>query len=95
MIKKRNNIISVVASRVRIKNMKCGMKIPTSITDIYDIDKENGNTVWRDAIKRKIENVPIAFEVLEDGEKPSAAHKQVSFHMIYDIKWTSLGRPGW
>ena len=31
-------------------------------------------------------NVSVAFEVLEDGKKPSAAHKQVPFHMIYDLK---------
>ena len=61
MVTKRNKIISAVASRVRIKNMKYGMKIPTSITEAYDIDKENGNTLWRDAIKREIENVSVAF----------------------------------
>ena len=86
VIKKRNKIISAVASRVRIKNMKYGMRIPTSITEAYEIDKENGNTLWRDAIKRKMENVSVAFEILEDGKRPSAAHKKVPFHMIYDIK---------
>ena len=60
MIKKGNNRISAVASRVRIKNMKYSMKIPTSITEAYDINKENGNTVWRDAIKREMENVSVA-----------------------------------
>ena len=62
MIKRRNNIISTVASRVRINNMKYGMEIPTSTTDAYEKDRENGNTVWRDAIKRKMENVSVAFE---------------------------------
>ena len=62
------------------------MKIPTPITESYDIDKENGNTLWRDAIKREMENVSVAFEVLEYDKKPSAAHKQVPFHKIYDIK---------
>ena len=33
-----------------------------------------------------MKNVSVAFEVLEDGKKPSASHKQVPFHMIYDIK---------
>ena len=32
------------------------------------------------------EDVEVSFEVLEDGKRPSAAHKQVPFHMIYDIK---------
>ena len=61
VIKKQNKIIYVVASRVRIKNTKYGMRIPTSITEAYEIDKENGNTLWRDAIKRKMENVSVAF----------------------------------
>ena len=52
VLKKFNIIISAVASWVRIKNMKYRMKIPTTITEAYEIDKENGNTVWRDAIKK-------------------------------------------
>ena len=71
---------------MRIKNTKYGMRIPTSITEAYEIDKENGNTLWRDAIKPEMENVSVAFEVLEDGKRPSASHKRVPFHMIYDIK---------
>ena len=71
---------------MRIKNMRYGMRIPTPITEAYEIDKENGNTLWRDAIKRKMENVSVAFEIIEDGKRPSAAHKKVTFHTIYDIK---------
>ena len=33
-----------------------------------------------------MENVSVAFEILEDGKRPSASHKKVTFHMIYDIK---------
>ena len=33
-----------------------------------------------------MENVSVAFKVMEDGKEPSATHKQLSFHMIYDIK---------
>ena len=33
-----------------------------------------------------MEDVSVAFVVLEDGKKPSAAHKYVFFHLIYDIK---------
>ena len=41
-----------------------------------------------------MENVSVVFEVLEDGKRPSAAHKRVPFHMIYDIKmdFTSKAR---
>ena len=32
-----------------------------------------------------MENVSVAFEVLEDGKRKSVAHKRVPFQMIYDI----------
>ena len=86
VIKKQNKIISAVASRVQVKNVKYGMRIPTSIKEAYEIDMENGNTLWRDAIKREMENASVAFEILEDGKRQSASHKKVPFHMIYDIK---------
>ena len=84
MIKKQNKIVSTVASRMWIKNTKYGMRIPTSITEAYEIDKENGNTLWRDAIKREMGNMSVAFEVLEDGKRPSAAHKASSVG-VFDI----------
>ena len=55
------------------------MKIASNITEAYDTDQENGNKVWRDAIKLEMENVSVAFDVLEDGKKPSTVHKQVFF----------------
>ena len=33
-----------------------------------------------------MENVSVAFKVLEDGKKLSAVYKQVPLHMIYDVK---------
>ena len=36
-----------------------------------------------------MENLSVAFEILEDDKRPSAAHKKVPFHMIYDIKMDS------
>ena len=33
-----------------------------------------------------MENVSVVFEIIEDGKRPSAAHKKLHFHMIYDIK---------
>ena len=44
---------------MQINNTKYGMRIPTSITEAYEIDKENGNTLWREAINREMENVSV------------------------------------
>ena len=48
---------------------KYGIKMATSVGHAYEIDKGNGNTLWRDAIKKEMTNVGIVFEVLEEGEK--------------------------
>ena len=50
----------------------------TSVDHAYEIDKGNGNTLWRDAIKKEMTNVEIAFEVLEEGEKAPVAWRKVS-----------------
>ena len=44
--------------------MKYGMRIPTFISEAYETDKENGNMLWRDAMKHEMENVSVAFEIL-------------------------------
>ena len=33
-----------------------------------------------------MDNVSVAFKLIEDGKRPSAAHNKVPFHMICDIK---------
>ena len=85
-LKNRNNIISVVVSMIQIKDTKFGIRIPQSITEAYELDKANGDTAWREGISKEMKNMSVAFDVLEDGKKPSAVHQHVFFHMIYAIK---------
>ena len=33
-----------------------------------------------------MEEISVAFDVLEDGKRPFTAHKRIFFHLIYDIK---------
>ena len=60
----------------------------TCVGHAYEIDKGNGNTLWRDAIKKEMTNVGIAFEVLEEGEKAPVAWRNVSGHLVFDVKIT-------
>ena len=72
------DIISKVMSRIRKTTHKYGIEMATSVDHAYEIDKGNGNTLWRDAIKKEMTNVGIAFEVLEDGEHAPVAWRKVS-----------------
>jgi len=70
-LRKRTQIIRSVKQRVKIKHEKYGFRIPKNMLEAYRVDTENGNTMWRDVINREMRNVAVAFEILEDGKKPS------------------------
>jgi len=65
---KRDMIIAAVNSRVQKPSHKYGAKIPTSVKNAHRNDKETGNMLWADALKKEITNVGIAFNILEDGD---------------------------
>ena len=45
------------------------VELQTLVTRDKKPEKKNGNTLWMDAIIREIENLNIAFDILEDGVK--------------------------
>ncbi len=59
-----------------------------------EIDKENRNTLWMDAIKLKMRNVRIAFEefdgdrnTLVDGDPNTLVrYTQITGHLVFDVK---------
>ena len=47
-LKKRNSIISAMKVRLRKMTHKYGIEIPTSVDHAMEIDRKNGNTMWKD-----------------------------------------------
>ena len=95
MLRKRDVIISKVKSRIRKTTHKYGIEMATSVDHAYEIDKGNGNTLWRDAIKKEMTNVGIAFEVLEDGEHAPVAWRKLSGHLVFDVKMDFTRKARW
>lgn len=85
-LRKRDQIISKVVSRVKKKSHKYGVQIPRSVQEAYELDQRNGNNLWRAAIQKEMENVSIAFEILEDDEQLPNGFKPASCHLIFDVK---------
>lgn len=51
------------------------------------IDKENGNTLWWDAICQEMKNVRVAFEKWDKSEDDIPKDfTHIKCHMIYDVK---------
>ena len=57
VLKKRDQIISKIASRYWQKTHKYGIRIPKTVKEAVQIYKENGNTRWWDAILQEMKNI--------------------------------------
>ena len=53
-LRKRDQIIAKVQHRLVSKKYKYGHVVPSSVKEAYDLDTNNGNTRWRDAIAKEM-----------------------------------------
>ena len=84
-LRKRDQIISAVNRRMKKRSHKYGIRIPTTIKDAYRLDNLNGNSMWRDAIRKEMRNASIAFDIQETNDPPQGYIK-TTYHMIFDVK---------
>jgi hypothetical protein len=94
-LRKRDVILASVKRRIRKTTHKYGIEIPSSVEHAYEIDKQQGNTLWRDAIRKEMFNVGIAFEVLDEGQKAPAGWHKVTGHLVYDVKMDFTRKARW
>jgi hypothetical protein len=86
-LKKRNRIIGKIKSKYWVRTHKFGIKIPKNVGQAILFDKENGDTLWWDAIKKEMKNVRPAFEVWEKDIKDlPVGYQEITCHMIFDVK---------
>ena len=74
------------------KTHKFGIEIPKTVKEAAKLDAKNGDTKWMDAISNETTNVRVAFDILEDGDRAPIGHKQINYHLIYDVKMEDFRR---
>ena len=57
VLNKKYRIISMVKPCYWRKSHKFGINLPHSVEESYTIDEESGNTLWRDAIDKKLKKI--------------------------------------
>ena len=62
---------------------------------VHEIDARNGNTLWRDALKKEMYNVGVAFEILDEGAHVPHGWKQVTGHLVWDVKMDFTRKTRW
>ena len=85
-LKTRDTIISKVARRIR-KKSKFGTATPATYEEAIILDRQNGNTLWQDAVKKEMKNVEIAFKFIDNGEPVPIGFKRITCHLIFDVKF--------
>ena len=76
-----------VKNRVKKRSHKYGIEIPQTVQDayVYMLDNQNNNALWRDAVKKEMTNVMIAFKILDIVENLPVGFSKVGVHMVFDI----------
>jgi len=93
VLEHRERVIKAVKSRYQRTTHKYGIEVPKTVKRALEIDKENGNTLWADALAKEMSIVGIAFKVLENGELDvPPGYQYMQCHMVYDIKLDGFRR---
>ena len=79
VLKKQKQILGKLKSKYWERTHKFGICIPKSIKEAIEIDKQNGNTLWQDAIAEEMAKVRVAFELYEVYSPQSSSRDVRSF----------------
>ena len=84
-----------LANQAKLQSYRCspvykfGVQVPRNHDQAMELDRLNGNTLWRDAEGRELGQID-EYEAFEDkgiGACPKG-HKKIRVHMVYDVKPT-------
>ena len=68
-MQKRHRMINKIKKKYWRTTHKYGIWIPKSVNEALQIDKENGNSYWGDAIRKEMSKAQVSYQVV-DGTTP-------------------------
>jgi hypothetical protein len=89
--KKRKQILSKVKAKYWQRTYKFGIRIPKTVTQAQEIDKENGDTLWWDANLMEMRNVRPAFNKWEKDESDLVVgYEKIKHNKIHSAMIASM-----
>jgi hypothetical protein len=92
VLQNRTRVIAAVTKCYHKRTHKFGIEVPRSWDDCVKLDKENDNTLWKDAVLKEMNYVRIAFKILNGEESFPPAYQEIRCHMIFDVKMEDFRR---
>jgi len=73
---------------------KFGIEIPRNVAHALELDRKNGNNLWRDAISAEIGTLTDmkVFRILEHGARAPSDYKMIPMWIIFDVKMGTFRR---
>ncbi|KAI2495111.1 Reverse transcriptase (RNA-dependent DNA polymerase) [Fragilaria crotonensis] len=87
-----NTIAQTVNNRYHKRTHKFGIEVPKTWDDCLRLDKEAGNTLWQDAVRKEMSKVRIAFQIIGDDENPPPTYQEIRCHLVFDVKMENFQR---
>ena len=88
-MKKCDRIVATVQkmqARYFKRHHKFDVELPKPVDQALTMDAENGNTIWADAIQKKMENIRAAFKILPDETRMTLITS------LCDVLWYSTSK---
>ena len=87
VLRRRKRLISGAKTKYWLKTHKYGIRLPKSIKEALQIDRETGTDMWAKAIAKEMKNVIVTFEFTEEDVVPRG-HQKITVHTVFDVKIT-------
>ena len=75
-----------IKSRKKKKTHEYGIEVPNSVREAFMLDKKNGNDLWRKAITKEMDNVRVAFDILERNQNVQPGRTYLECYLVFDVK---------
>ena len=86
VLNRRKRSLAKIKSKYWVRTHKYGIRVPKTVREALEIDAENGNTLWWEAIMLEMKNVRPAFRQYTGDIKDLVGFQKIRCHMIFDVK---------
>jgi hypothetical protein len=88
VLKKTERLLRNLQRRRKINRYKFGIEIPNTVEQAFELDKKNGNNLWREALEKEIKALLDldTFEFKEAGWQPPKDYTKVPLLIKFDVK---------
>jgi hypothetical protein len=91
----KDAIIASIKARIAKTTHKYGIEVPLSWNHAIELNTKNANHLWRDALKKEMKNVGVAFDILEGHQHVPVGWTKTSGHLIWDVKMDFTRKACW